>query len=111
MRAHSAIGAEIVIRIPRLRPIAPLIRAHHERWDGQGYPDGLVGEEIPFGARLIAAVDAYTAMTEDRPYRKARSQLSALAELRCCAGTQFEPLVVEVLVSLLMADQTLPELA
>lgn len=98
MRAHSEIGAEFVSSFPSLRSIAPLIRGHHERWDGQGYPDGLVGAEIPLGARLISVVDAYIAMTEDRSYQKARSQLAAVAELQRCAGTQFDPLVVEELM-------------
>lgn len=101
MRTHAHIGAEIVASFPALHSLAPLIRAHHERWDGHGYPDRLTAEEIPLGARVIAVVDAYIAMTEDRPYQKARSQTAALAELRRCSGQQFDPLVVDALTCLL----------
>jgi diguanylate cyclase (GGDEF)-like protein len=111
MRTHSAIGAEVVSSVPALRPLASLIRAHHERWDGQGYPDKLAGEAIPLGARLIAVVDSYTAMTADRPYQKARSHDEAMAELRRCAGTQFDPKLVEALEHMLLPDRQLIELA
>jgi len=83
--------------VPALRVLAPLIRAHHERWDGRGYPAGLSGADIPLGARIIAVADAYGAMTTDRPYRAARDVAWALAELRRCAGTQFDPAVVDAL--------------
>ena len=72
-----------------------VVRGHHERWDGGGYPDGLVAEEIPLPARIICACDAYSAMTTDRPYRKAMPVEDALTELRACSGTQFDPRVVE----------------
>jgi HD-GYP domain-containing protein (c-di-GMP phosphodiesterase class II) len=78
-----------------------VIRAHHERWDGQGYPDRLVGEAIPVGARILTVVDAYLAMITDRPYQPARAPADAMAELRGCAGSQFDPQVVDVLLSLL----------
>jgi HD-GYP domain-containing protein (c-di-GMP phosphodiesterase class II) len=81
--------------------VAPVIRAHHERWDGGGYPDGLAGEAIPLGARIVAVVDTYGAMTTDRPYRQARPPAMALAELQRCAGTQFDPSVVAALVGVL----------
>jgi len=68
MQAHPVVGAEVVGHVPALRALAPLIRAHHERWDGRGYPDGLAGEAIPLGARVIAVADAYGAMTSERPY-------------------------------------------
>jgi HD-GYP domain-containing protein (c-di-GMP phosphodiesterase class II) len=71
------------------------VRGHHERWDGGGYPDGLAGEQIPLAARIICVCDAYSAMTTDRPYRKAMPVDDALTELRACAGTQFDPAVVE----------------
>src|SRR5207248_631784 len=80
--------------IPALAHISPIVRAHHERWDGTGYPDGLAGEAIPLPARNIAVVDAYTTMRSTRPYCNPRSAGSALAELRRCAGTQFDPIVV-----------------
>jgi len=106
MRTHPAVGAEVVSHIPALRPLAPVIRAHHERWDGQGYPDHLAGKAIPFGARILMVVDAYLAMIVDRPYRKACAPAAALAELRRCASSQFDPQVVEALLLLLPAEAT-----
>jgi HD-GYP domain-containing protein (c-di-GMP phosphodiesterase class II) len=97
MRMHPIVGADVVSRVPALRALAPVIRAHHERWDGGGYPDGLAGEAIPLGARIVAVVDAYSAMTTDRPYRQGRDAAWALGELRRCAGTQFDATVVEAL--------------
>jgi two-component system, cell cycle response regulator len=97
MQTHPAVGAEIAGRIPRLRAAMPLIRGHHERVDGGGYPDGLVGEAIPLGARIIAVADAFSAMITDRPYSDARTEIAALQELHRCAGTQFDPHVVEAL--------------
>ncbi|MCK4267817.1 MAG: HD-GYP domain-containing protein, partial [Actinomycetia bacterium] len=73
-------------------------RHHHERFDGKGYPDGLSGENIPFGARILAVADSFDAMTSNRPYRQARSREAAFAELKRCAGTQFDPVVVEKLI-------------
>ena len=104
MRTHPIVGAEVVSRMPALRVLAPIIRAHHERWDGHGYPDGLAGESIPLGARIITVVDAYSAMTTNRPYRKASSPAWALRELRRCAGTQFDAKVVAALEHVLSAD-------
>lgn len=92
---HPVVGAEIVAPLRRLARVVPLVRSHHERWDGTGYPDGLVGEQIPLGARVLAVVDAYVAMTEQRPYRPARSHQEALEELRRQAGAQFDPQVVD----------------
>ncbi len=97
MRRHTIVGGDVVSRVPSLRAIAPLIRAHHEQWNGSGYPDGLTGEQIPLGARIVAVADAYEAMTTDRPYQQAHDEAWALAELRRCAGTQFDPMIVEVL--------------
>ena len=107
MRAHAAVGADVVRRLPALRVLAPLIHAHHEKWDGSGYPDGLTGEEIPLGARIVAVADAYGAMTTDRPYRPACTPAAALAELRRCAGTQFDPDVVAT-VELVLATMGTP---
>jgi len=99
MKRHPIIGAAIVEHVAFLRPVIPLIRHDHERWDGCGYPDGLSGEAIPLGARIIAVVDAYDAMAIDRIYRKAPGHEFALRELRRCAGTQFDPAVVEAFIS------------
>ncbi len=88
---HTVAGAEILEAIPSLAPVAPLVRASHERWDGGGYPDKLSGEGIPIESRIIFACDAFDAMTSDRPYQDALTVAKAIRELRRCAGTQFEP--------------------
>ncbi len=97
MRQHTVIGQRILNATPALNPVAAIVRSAHERWDGAGYPDGLSGDAIPLGARIIAVCDAYDAMTSDRCYQNARSHPDALAELRNHAGTQFDPAVVEAL--------------
>jgi putative nucleotidyltransferase with HDIG domain len=96
--SHPEVGANIVERMGKLDRAAEIIRACHEHYDGSGYPRGLKGEEIPLEARIILAVDAYDAMTQVRPYSKARPQEEALAELRAEAGKQFDPVVVEALI-------------
>jgi diguanylate cyclase (GGDEF)-like protein len=101
MRTHSSVGAEVVSLIPAIRSLAPVVRAHHEKVDGSGYPDGLRGHDIPLGARIIAVADAYSAMISDRPYRKALAPDVALAELRQHAGSQFDPAVVEAFAAVL----------
>ena len=98
MRQHSEIGQRIAQAMPNLDPIANWILLHHERWDGKGYPRGLQGEQIPLACRILAIADAYDAMTSDRPYRKAMSSGEAMAELRRCSGTQFDPDLVEQFV-------------
>lgn len=94
MRRHSAVGADVVKRIPQLRFLANAVRAHHERWDGKGYPDGLSGESIPLAARIIAVADTFSAMTTSRPYSPSCSREKAFEEIRLCSGTQFDPQVV-----------------
>ena len=101
LREHPSIGADMVARIPGLARTQLAIRHHHERFDGQGYPDRLAGESIPMAARVLAAVDAYNAMTEIRPYRDARDREEALEELRRNAGTQLDPAVVGALCRVL----------
>ncbi len=103
MRGHVVIGAEIVGWVPGLRAIAPVVRAHHEHWDGRGYPDALAGTAIPLGARIISVADAFSVMTMDRPYREARTDAWALDELRRGAGTQFDPAIVDALEGVLAA--------
>ncbi len=100
MRQHPVIGEEILSSVDRMRGVAKLVRHHQERWDGAGYPDRLKGEQIPLGARILAVVDAYSAMVDARPYKKARSHEEAVTELRRCAGAQFDPRVVEVFLGL-----------
>jgi diguanylate cyclase (GGDEF)-like protein len=97
MRQHSIIGERILSAAPALAPVAKLVRASHERWDGCGYPDGLKGEEVPMGARIVSVCDAYEAITADRLYQKARTPEQALEELRRNAGTQFDPAVVDAI--------------
>ncbi|HEX3978720.1 MAG TPA: diguanylate cyclase [Solirubrobacteraceae bacterium] len=103
MRQHSAIGERILNADPVMQPVARLVRASHERWDGTGYPDGLAGTAIPLGARIIAVCDALDAMTSDRCYQSGRTLPDALAELRRCAGTQFDPDIVTALCARLDA--------
>jgi diguanylate cyclase (GGDEF)-like protein len=95
IRQHTIIGERILAVSPALRQVGLLVRHSHERFDGHGYPDGLVGDEIPVGARIIAACDAFDAMTTDRPYQPAISVRDALSELRRCAGGQFDPKVID----------------
>jgi HD-GYP domain-containing protein (c-di-GMP phosphodiesterase class II) len=94
MRRHTLVGESMIAAAPTLRPVALLVRASHERWDGRGYPDGIEGEAIPLGARIVAVCDAFSAMREVRPYGNVLTEAAALAELRRCAGTQFDPRVV-----------------
>ena len=102
IKRHTVIGERIVAAAPALTQVARIVRSTHERFDGAGYPDGLAGEAIPLGARIIFACDSYDAMTRPRPYRlETRSRAEAIKELRRCAGGQFDPGVVEALVALL----------
>lgn len=101
VKRHPQIGAEIVAPVQQLANVAPIIRAHQEKFDGSGYPDGRAGEEIPLGARIIAVVDAYSAITDKRPYKPARSHAEAVAELQRCAGTQFDPQVVDIFLKMM----------
>jgi diguanylate cyclase (GGDEF)-like protein len=107
MKEHPVIGERILRAIPGLGGVARIVRHEHERWDGDGYPDGISGDQIPIGSRIILACDAYHAMTSDRPYRKAMSHGEALKDLRKNAGTQFDPQVVEALLGCLYGDRTL----
>jgi two-component system cell cycle response regulator len=95
MRRHTLVGERILSAAPALGPVARLVRSSHEHWDGNGYPDGLAGARIPLGARVVLVCDAFDAMTRDRPYGRAIPPREALAELRRCTGTQFDPAVVE----------------
>jgi two-component system cell cycle response regulator len=102
MRRHTILGERILMAASALRPVARLVRSSHERYDGGGYPDGLAGEEIPLGARIIFVCDAYDAMTSTRAYSPAIPAGEALEELRACAGTQFDPRVVEAFAATLL---------
>jgi HD-GYP domain-containing protein (c-di-GMP phosphodiesterase class II) len=110
MHEHTLIGERILAVVPALRPIGALIRSSHERWDGGGYPDGLAAEDIPLGARIIFVCDAFDAMTEARPYQRPKSTKEAAAELKRCAGTQFDRAVVEAFCEVLEEAEARPDL-
>jgi two-component system cell cycle response regulator len=99
VRRHTVTGERIISAAPALTAVARLVRSSHERFDGAGYPDGLAGESIPLGARIVAVADAFDAMTSDRPYRAAITHAEALDELQRCAGTQFDPQVVDAFIA------------
>ena len=99
MKIHPAVGADILERVKFPYPVVPIVRSHHEAWDGSGYPDGLKGEEIPIGARILTAVDCFDALASDRPYRKAMSLDEAMAVVRKGSGKQFDPQIVALLDS------------
>ncbi len=109
MAEHTIIGERIVSQAEYLRPVAPLVRASHERWDGHGYPDGLAGEEIPLASRIVFVCDAFHAMTSDRPYRRALPVTEALDELHAQAGRQFDPRVVDAFARVLPTLVAAPE--
>lgn len=102
MKCHSECGYQIAQAIPELASIADLILSHHERWDGNGYPHGLKGEEIPLPCRILAVIDAYDAMINDRVYRKAMTEEEAILEIVRNAGTQFDPEIIDVFIITIM---------
>ena len=99
MKCHSEMGAELLLSIPYLEAAIPIIRHHHERWDGRGYPDGLVGEQIPQGARIVSVADAFDAMTTERVYQPACLPEQALEEIQACNGSRYDPQVVEAFLA------------
>ncbi|MEK7851465.1 MAG: HD domain-containing phosphohydrolase, partial [Deltaproteobacteria bacterium] len=101
MRQHPVKGTEILSPIKQLKHVVPVIKHHHEFYDGKGYPDGIKGEEIPLFARILAVADTFDAMKADRPYRKGRTMDFMIVELKRCSGTQFDPKVVEVFLKTL----------
>jgi len=106
IKRHSEVGYRILTSVNEFSEIAVDILAHHERWDGEGYPKGLVGEEIPLRARIIAVVDAYDAMTIGRPYIKARSKEEAINEIQRCSGTQFDPEIAKVFIAMVLKAES-----
>ncbi len=106
MRTHPEVGAQMVRGLSGMETIAALILGHHERMDGSGYPRGLGGEQIPFGARILAVVDSYSAMTEGRPYRQPKTHDEAIGELKQLAGVQYDTEVVNVFISLFSGEHT-----
>ena len=106
MATHPARGAEMLTNVPGLEVVAAIVRFHHERWDGAGYPDSLSGTRIPLASRIIAVCDSHNAMTSDRPYRRAMSSADARAELRTGAGWQFDPGVVAAFESCFYQEES-----
>lgn len=106
MQEHAAFGAQVLSELPALAAFAPIVRAHHERWDGEGYPDRLKGEQIPFEARVVAVADAFHAMISDRPYRPAIGQREAMTILKDGSGTQWDPTVVHAMITMLEAPRS-----
>ena len=99
MRRHATIGANILSAAPALGHVAEIVRHHHERWDGQGYPQGLAGTDIPLASRIVFVCDSFDAMVSARPHSQPMSEEGALDELRRNAGTQFDPQVVDAFVA------------
>jgi HD-GYP domain-containing protein (c-di-GMP phosphodiesterase class II) len=106
MQRHPEWGSSMLAEVPGLEGVADAVYAHHEWWDGSGYPRGLAGEEIPPASLIVAVCDAFSAMTSERPYRAARSRIEAVAELRVCAGSQFDPDVVDAFAGQVHAAAT-----
>lgn len=110
MKRHSSIGADLLRNIPYLASAIPIIRHHHERWDGFGYPDGLKGEEIPLGARIVAVADAYDAMTTKRVYHSEATPEQAIQEIRMCSGNRYDPRVVQAFLKVVSKEKVLEDL-
>ncbi len=108
VRNHVQLGASMIEMLGEMHPIVPLIRHHHESWDGTGYPDALKGEEIPLVSRIIAVADTYDAMTSDRPYRKRRSHREAIEEIKRTSGTKLDPRVAEAFLEVLREISPVP---
>ena len=100
IREHTVIGERILRAVPEMAEVATVVRHSHEHWDGSGYPDGLRGEEIPLASRVILCADAFHAIRCDRPYRRGRNARAAMAEMKACAGTQFDPQVVDTFAAI-----------
>ncbi|MDP9224321.1 MAG: HD-GYP domain-containing protein, partial [Actinomycetota bacterium] len=111
MRRHPEIGEKMLRSIDFIAPALPIVRHHHERWDGGGYPDGLAEENIPLGARIVAVCDSFDAMTSDRPYRAGLPIAAAVEEILRCSGSQFDPQCAALLVDVVtrVGDRDLEE--
>ena len=101
MKAHVTEGVKILMNAQFLEEATVIVKHHHEKYSGGGYPDGLIGEQIPIGSRILAITDSYDAMTSDRIYRKKKSIEESVGELERCSGTQFDPVIVKVFLKIL----------
>jgi hypothetical protein len=110
MKRHVDVGADILSAIDFPYPVVPIVRCHHENWDGSGYPRGVRGEDIPIGARILSVVDCYDALTSDRPYRRAMDREAAVGVLLERRGTMYDPLIVDTFIRILpeIASESLP---
>jgi putative nucleotidyltransferase with HDIG domain len=108
MERHPIVGEQILAPVPFLSGVREIVRHDHERWDGGGYPDGLAGEAIPIGARIVLVVDAYHAMTSDRPYRARLPEARAHEQLRTGSGSQFDPAIVDAFLAILEESGGMP---
>jgi putative nucleotidyltransferase with HDIG domain len=107
MKTHSSVGADILAAVAFPYPVVPIVRHHHENWDGSGYPDRLGGTDIPIGARILAVADCFDALTSDRPYRLRMSEAEAFSILQARRGSMYDPLVVDAFIEM----QTQPQAA
>src|SRR5262249_50676946 len=105
MKLHASVGADILSAIDFPYPVVPIVRHHHESWDGSGYPSGIKGPDIPIGARILAVVDCFDALTSDRPYRRRLSDEEALAILKDRRGKMYDPVIVDAFIRM---HETLP---
>jgi putative nucleotidyltransferase with HDIG domain len=111
VKQHATMGAELLAAVPFNGPLAQIVRHHHENWDGTGYPDALSGENIPVGARLLAVVDCYDALTSDRPYRRALSHQCAIAMIRERRGTMYDPEITDAFLRVIEKLRTTDRLS
>src|ERR1700712_3710561 len=99
MKLHVDVGADILSLVPFPFPVVPIVRCHHEKWDGTGYPRGVAGADIPIGARILSVADCYDALTSDRPYRGRMTDAAAIAIVGDRRGTMYDPVVVDALLT------------
>ena len=111
VKQHATMGAELLAAVPFNGPLAQIVRHHHENWDGTGYPDALSGENIPVGARVLAVVDCYDALTSDRPYRRALSHQCAIAMIRERRGTMYDPEITDAFLRVIEKLRTTDRLS
>ena len=105
LKTHPKEGVEVIKNVKSLEKIVPIILHHHEKYNGQGYPNNLKGEDIPYLARILTVVDSFDAMTSNRPYNKRKTYEEAIEELRRCSGTQFDPIIAEKFIEVIQENK------